>query len=109
VRYQLVIVRSSIDGLAAGARLEIPEGRAITLGRGRDSDIVVPSPDISRRHLRLAIVDGALDVEYLGNWSGIIFENATCVRARVPVGGRFELKEGCELELSAESAPGETG
>lgn len=102
--YELVVVRSSIDGLAPGLRFEIPPDRAITLGRGRDADIVVPSPEISRRHLRLAIADGVLDVEYLGNAQGLRFENAVTCRARVPVGGRFELLEGCELELTSASA-----
>lgn len=45
------------------------------VGRGRDSDLTVAHPTVSRRHCQISELDGALVVKDLGSLNGILVDN----------------------------------
>ena len=66
--------------------------KAVVIGRGSDSDIVLPDRMISRRHARLQVVGDTLTVEDLGSTNGIVV-NGKHVR-------QYTVKEGDEIFLA---------
>lgn len=56
--------------VAAGRRYPIPPGRAVTVGRALDNDVILDHPSVSRRHARLTPRSGHWLVEDLGSTHG---------------------------------------
>jgi len=87
--FEVVLVS---DGLVSTTRL--PDRSPIVVGRGHDSDLRVANPSLSRRHLAIHQVDGALEVEDLGSSNGTKIGGVKLPRAE-----RRRLHEGEILEL----------
>ena len=56
--------------LPNGTRLELTD-RSWIIGRSTDTDIVLASPDVSRRHAELRTVDGGWTISDLGSTNGL--------------------------------------
>lgn len=53
--------------------IEVPPGQSRTLGRGRQADIAIDDPSLSRLHARVtAEFDGLLAVDDLGSTNGLL-------------------------------------
>ncbi len=79
----------------SGRREVVPlvdEERGVVVGREATCDFVVESKEVSRRHARFFVRNGALVVEDLGSHNGVYFNDA---RAEGPT----EVPVGVELEL----------
>jgi pSer/pThr/pTyr-binding forkhead associated (FHA) protein/subtilisin family serine protease len=63
----------------------------ITLGRGSENDVVLSSPNVSRRHAQIACKDGRCGVEDLGSSNGTFVDGERVSRAT--------LRPGCRLRL----------
>jgi adenylate cyclase len=50
--------------------LEVPEGRALTVGRSVASDLPIRDPTVSRQHAEVQASDGALRIRDLGSTNG---------------------------------------
>ena len=72
-----------------GTRRELPISgeHAWVIGRGADCDIVLADPRLSRRHLRVAVRDGAVTLEDLGSANGTFVEGVRCAGAPLARGG----------------------
>ena len=57
-----------------------------TVGRSQDNDIVVPDPNVSRRHARLSRADNGFIVEDLGSTNGTLLDGAPIDRERIESG-----------------------
>ncbi|CAN5241266.1 hypothetical protein BH24ACT16_BH24ACT16_04370 [soil metagenome] len=57
-----------------------------TVGRAEDNDIVIPDPNISRRHARLERHDSGFAVEDLGSTNGTLLDGAPIGRERIDDG-----------------------
>ncbi len=58
----------------SGRREQVPladEERGLVVGRGQDADFVLDSKEVSRRHARFFVRDGALLIEDLGSHNGV--------------------------------------
>jgi predicted component of type VI protein secretion system len=63
------------------------EGRGPwTVGRSQENDIVVPDPNVSRRHARLSRSDNGFVVEDLGSTNGTLLDGAPIDRERIESG-----------------------
>jgi hypothetical protein len=63
------------------------EGRGPwTVGRSQENDIVVPEPNVSRRHARLSRADNGFVVEDLGSTNGTLLDGAPIDRERIESG-----------------------
>lgn len=59
------------------------EGDVFILGRAPECDLVVDAPQVSGRHLRIAVVQGAFHVEDLGSSNGLYVDGQRVERAKV--------------------------
>jgi pSer/pThr/pTyr-binding forkhead associated (FHA) protein len=57
-----------------------------TVGRSQENDIVVPDPNVSRKHARLARADNGFVVEDLGSTNGTLLDGAPIDRERIESG-----------------------
>jgi hypothetical protein len=57
-----------------------------TVGRSQENDIVVPDPNVSRRHARLSRADNGFIVEDLGSTNGTLLDGAPIDRERIESG-----------------------
>jgi adenylate cyclase len=55
---------------AGDQTFELPEGRAVVVGRAATSDLPIYDPTVSRRHAELLLVNGSLSVKDLGSSNG---------------------------------------
>jgi hypothetical protein len=63
------------------------EGRGPwTVGRSQECDIVVPDPNVSRKHARLSRADNGFVVEDLGSTNGTLLDGAPIDRERIESG-----------------------
>ena len=63
------------------------EGRGPwTVGRSQDNDIVIPDPNVSRKHARLSRADNGYVVEDLGSTNGTLLDGAPIDRERIESG-----------------------
>ncbi len=83
------VVVEATDGPGQGARCELERG-TLTVGRGTDCDLVLDDPAVSRKHLTLELLEGAVLVRDLGSKSGTRYLGARVHQATVPVGGAVE-------------------
>jgi two-component system response regulator AtoC len=72
-------------GAERGGRYPLPSAGTLTIGRGRDCEVVVDDPMASRRHARLHVGE-TLAIEDLGSANGI-----TLAKERLPAGERRPL------------------
>ncbi|MGH4015181.1 MAG: FtsK/SpoIIIE domain-containing protein [Pseudonocardiaceae bacterium] len=60
-----------VGGRGAGDALPVPVGATVTVGRDTGCELVVPDPEVSRRHARVSVVDsGAGALTDLGSRNG---------------------------------------
>jgi hypothetical protein len=57
-----------------------------TIGRSQENDIVIPDPNVSRRHARLSRADNGYIVEDLGSTNGTLLDGAPIDRERIESG-----------------------
>jgi diguanylate cyclase (GGDEF)-like protein len=93
--YLIVISGSAAGRLIRLSRLEM------TLGRGNDADIVIDDPSISRKHVRLANVEGGLlRVTDLGSTNGTYFNGARIDSATLNDGDKIQVGSATLLKFS---------
>ncbi len=81
--------------LPNGTRLELTD-RSWIIGRSTDTDIVLASPDVSRRHAELRTVDGGWTISDLGSTNGLTVNGTEVTEYHLGDGdeiaiGRFSL------------------
>ena len=81
-------------GALAGSRWPV-SGKAMTLGRAQDCDIVLPERQISRYHARIEQDDSGYLLRDLGS------KNGTYVNGEAVRGQPYRLRDGDEIELAA--------
>jgi DNA-binding NtrC family response regulator len=74
-----------VTGSERGGRFPLPSAGTLTIGRGRDCEVMVDDPMASRRHARLHLGE-TLYLEDLGSANGI-----TLAKERLPAGERRPL------------------
>ena len=80
------LARETIS-LVLGDRTYPLEGRGPwTVGRSEENDIVVPDPNVSRRHARLSRLENGFVVEDLGSTNGTLLGGAPIDRERIEGG-----------------------
>jgi pSer/pThr/pTyr-binding forkhead associated (FHA) protein len=88
------------------------EGRGPwTVGRSQENDIVVPDPNVSRRHARLSRADNGFVVEDLGSTNGTLLDGAPIDRERIESGdeltfGQITARFVRRIDSSGEPPPG---
>jgi hypothetical protein len=88
------------------------EGRGPwTVGRSQENDIVVPDPNVSRRHARLSRADNGFIVEDLGSTNGTLLDGAPIDRERIESGdeltfGQITARFVRRIDSSGEPPPG---
>ncbi|MEZ4313836.1 MAG: sigma 54-interacting transcriptional regulator [Polyangiaceae bacterium] len=72
-------------------QLPLQPGRPVVIGREPPADIVVCDRSVSRRHARIALVEGRVLVEDLGSRNGTYVEQERVERAAVAIGTEIVL------------------
>jgi hypothetical protein len=63
------------------------EGRGPwTIGRSQENDIVIPDPNVSRKHARISRAEGGFVIEDLGSTNGTLLDGAPIDRERIDGG-----------------------
>jgi len=70
--------------------LELPRPDVV-VGRHSEADVRLTHPDVSRRHCRLAFVDGRWRVQDLNSLNGVYLNNERIVDATIYEGDRLRL------------------
>jgi pSer/pThr/pTyr-binding forkhead associated (FHA) protein len=85
--------------------LQVPGGRrtlridktAIVVGRSAKCDVIVRDPDVSRRHLRVELIEGELWAEDMGSSNGSLVNGEQLARrSRIPEGALLRV---CDHEI----------
>jgi DNA-binding NtrC family response regulator len=87
-------VRSCLCRVTAGDRViaEVPLGaRPLSVGAGRESDLVLDDPQVSRHHAELALSPEGIRVRDLGSTNGIYWQGSRLADAVVPFGGQIRI------------------
>jgi two-component system response regulator GlrR len=101
------LVAVATQGPGKGPRVELQSG-SLTIGSGKDCDLVLDDATVSRRHAVVELWPGEVVVKDLGSRNGTRYLGARITSGRVPAGGSilvgkttivFERK-GAERELS---------
>ncbi len=96
-----VWVKCSSAGATPGS-LRLDAG-PVVLGAGRDCDLVVDEPTVSRRHAELSLVPEGVAVRDLGSKNGLFYLGRRFYGVVLPPGSRF-LLGAVEFELTADIA-----
>lgn len=59
----------SLKGMRKSIDISATNG-VVTIGRALDNDFIVPDPTVSRRHLRVSVLDDGMHIEDLGSTNG---------------------------------------
>jgi|CXWL01.1.fsa_nt_gi ATP-binding cassette subfamily C protein len=76
------------------------------IGRADDCNLVIPEPGVSRRHVRLDLVEGGLLVRDNGSANGVLVGGKKVAEATLGAGQRFRVGS-CTFELVITSAAAE--
>lgn len=78
-----------------GGLIPLPlDKQVVTIGRGRDNDVVIDAPQISRHHSRLVRADGGLFIEDLGSANGTFIDGDR-------IAGRTRLEAGQTISFGS--------
>src|SRR3712207_4777386 len=84
------------------------EGRGPwSIGRSQECDIVVPDPNVSRRHARLLRADNGFVVEDLGSTNGTLLDGAPIDRERIESGDELTFGQSTARFVRRINSPGE--
>lgn len=86
------------DGPSKGARCLLETG-TVFVGSGAGCDLQVDDRSVSRRHLSVELLAGAVRVSDLGSRNGTLYLGAKISDARVPVGGAVKVGR-CTLRFA---------
>jgi transcriptional regulator with PAS, ATPase and Fis domain len=87
----LCLLLSYAEGVSVAA---LGAGSEVVLGRGTNSDVVVPDDSVSRRHARLSVSEQAITLEDLGSANGTTVDGERLVPGApvfLRIGSAFEL------------------
>ena len=87
-------VRSCLCRVTAGDRViaEVPLGaRSLAVGAGRECDLVLDDPQVSRRHAELALAPEGIRVRDLGSTNGTFWQGSRLTEAVVPFGAQIRI------------------
>ena len=94
--------------LVLGDRTYPLEGRGPwTVGRSQENDIVVPDPNVSRRHARLSRADNGFVIEDLGSTNGTLLDGAPIDRERIESGDELTFGQSTAHFVRRIDSPGE--
>ena len=79
-----------------------------TVGRSQENDIVVPDPNVSRRHARISRSDDSFVVEDLGSTNGTLLDGAPIDRERIEGGDELTFGQTSARFVRRIDAPGGT-
>lgn len=94
----LRVLRGFYEGLEVAM-----DRRRIVIGRGREADLAVAEPTISRQHAAIAWDGTGYVLEDLGSTNGTRVNGRKATRARLLAGDEIELGR---LQLRLQAAPG---
>jgi Protein of unknown function (DUF3662)/FHA domain len=80
-----------------------------TIGRSQENDIVIPDPNVSRRHARLSRADNGFIVEDLGSTNGTLLDGAPIDRERIESGDELTFGQSTARFVRRIDSPGEGG
>jgi predicted component of type VI protein secretion system len=84
------------------------EGRGPwTVGRSQENDIVIPDPNVSRKHARLSRADSGYVVEDLGSTNGTLLDGAPIDRERIESGDELTFGQSIARFVRRIDSPGE--
>ncbi|HCJ48781.1 MAG TPA: phosphopeptide-binding protein, partial [Microbacterium sp.] len=79
-----------VGGPLTGREIPLPKGH-FTIGRVAGSDIVIEDPLVSKRHARIEVGAGSIELVDLNSANGIVVDGGLVPRLRVIPGQRFVL------------------
>ncbi|GAB2698115.1 S-DNA-T family DNA segregation ATPase FtsK/SpoIIIE [Microbacterium marinum] len=79
-----------VGGPLTGREIPLPKGH-FTIGRVAGSDIVIEDPLVSKRHARIEVGSGSIELVDLNSANGIVVDGGLVPRLRVIPGQRFVL------------------
>ena len=84
------------------------EGRGPwTVGRSQENDIVIPDPNVSRKHARLSRADNGYVVEDLGSTNGTLLDGAPIDRERIESGDELTFGQSTARFVRRIDSPGQ--
>ncbi len=73
-------------------------GDSLVLGRGKACHLRLHDPNVSRRHVKISMVSGGVEVQDLGSRNGIGYLGRQIHGARLPLGARIQVG-GCTIDI----------
>lgn len=93
--------------IVVGEKKHVLEGRGPwSVGRSEENDIVVPDPNISRKHARLLRAENGFVVEDLGSTNGTLLDGAPIDRERIESGDEITFGQTSARFVRRSGAPG---
>lgn len=77
-----------VSGRYQGTSVPLPEGAEIVIGRESDLDVVLQEDMVSRKHAKIVVRDGEIQISDLGSTNGTFVNGQKVKRARIAEGDR---------------------
>jgi pSer/pThr/pTyr-binding forkhead associated (FHA) protein len=97
-----------ISGKYQGGEFPLEENREIIVGRSSDLDMVLVEEMVSRRHARIRLVDGSVNIDDLGSTNGTFVNGERVTHAELQEGDRVLIGSNI-LKVVATDATGPIG
>ncbi|MBM4364545.1 MAG: DUF4388 domain-containing protein [Deltaproteobacteria bacterium] len=98
------LVLRFISGKYQGGEFQIEEGRPIVVGRSSELDMVLVEEMVSRKHARIELRDGWIQIEDLGSTNGTFVNGERIVKGHLKEGDRVLIGSNILRVLPASAA-----
>lgn len=103
------LARETVELVVGDQRIELEGAGPWSVGRSRESEVVIEDPNVSRKHARISRADDGFVVEDLGSTNGTLLDGAPIDRERIDDGDELTFGQSRARFVRRDAAKGAGG